>query len=370
MFALHATDPATVFLEHWARMEEGAASVGVIEKALYEERTIVRMLAMRRTMFVVPVELVSLVHAAASRAVAARERRRLVQMLERAAITDDGAAWLAPVEEATLRVLTDRGEALAGELSDEVPELGVQIAVNQDKKYAAAIGVSTRVLFLLAADGHIARGRPRRSWISTQHRWAPIAAWLPEGLDDRPTADAQVELVRRWLRVFGPATLNDIKWWTGWTMGETRRAVAGLDTVEVEVEVDVAGSGGGRSAGLVLADDVEPVDRREPWVALLPALDATPMGWAERDWYLGQHREPLFDRSGNIGPTIWADGRIVGGWGQRRSDGDIALRLLDDVGAEATAAVEVEAHRLGAWLAGVRFTPRFPTPLQRELADG
>jgi hypothetical protein len=117
----------------------------------------------------------------------------------------------------------------------------------------------------------------------------------------------------------------------------------------------------------VLADDVAPAAATEPWAALLPALDATPMGWSQRDWFLGDHRPQLFDRSGNVGPTVWWDGRIVGGWAQR-ADGEIAFRLLEDVGADARAAVEAEAARLGAWIGDVRFTPRFRTPLERELS--
>jgi Winged helix DNA-binding domain len=368
LLAIHGTDPASIFLEFWARMGEGDASVKAIESALYDERSIVRMLGMRRTMFVVPVELVSLIHAAASRDIAVRERKLLVRMLEDGGVTDDAATWLVPVEQATLRALAERSEALAGELSADVSELGIQLRLNQGKKYEGMVGVSTRVLFVLAIEGHIARGRPRGSWISSQHRWAPISAWLPGGIEELPSADAQVELARRWLSAYGPATLNDLKWWTGWTMGQTRRAVAVLDVAEVDLET--ADSGGPTTPGIVLADDIEPDadgSTKEPWVALLPALDATPMGWAERDWYLGAHRAPLFDRSGNIGPTVWVDGRIVGGWAVRKSDGSVAMRLLEDVGSEAAAAVDAEAERLTEWLAGVRFTPRFPTPLQREL---
>jgi hypothetical protein len=91
------------------------------------------------------------------------------------------------------------------------------------------------------------------------------------------------------------------------------------------------------------------------------------MGWRERGWFLGDHGPALFDRSGNIGPSVWADGRIVGGWAQRR-DGEIAVRLLEDVGAEARAAVDAAAGRLAAWVGEVRFTPRFRTPLERELS--
>jgi hypothetical protein len=94
------------------------------------------------------------------------------------------------------------------------------------------------------------------------------------------------------------------------------------------------------------------------------------MGWRERSWYVGEHAAALFDRSGNIGPTAWWDGRIVGGWAQR-SDGEIAIRLLEDTGAEAAAAITAEAERLHDWIgpqSRSRVIPRFRTPLERELA--
>jgi hypothetical protein len=99
---------------------------------------------------------------------------------------------------------------------------------------------------------------------------------------------------------------------------------------------------------------------------LLPALDPTAMGWSERSWYLGPHAPTLFDRSGNVGPTVWCDGRIIGGWAQR-ADGEIVYRLLEDVGSDTVAAVEADAARLAKWIGAVRFIPRFRTPLEREL---
>ncbi len=91
------------------------------------------------------------------------------------------------------------------------------------------------------------------------------------------------------------------------------------------------------------------------------------MGWKERDWYLGPHARTLFDANGNAGPTVWWEGRAVGGWAQRR-DGEIAWKLLEDVGSDAAAAVEAEAARLATWLGGVRVAPGFLPPFQRALA--
>jgi hypothetical protein len=92
------------------------------------------------------------------------------------------------------------------------------------------------------------------------------------------------------------------------------------------------------------------------------------MGWQGRAWYLGAHAKALFDRSGNAGPTVWADGRVVGGWAQRRT-GDVVFELLEDVGREAAAAIAGAAADLAARLADIRITPRFPTPLQKTLAN-
>lgn len=357
LVALHATDPATVHLSAAARMRQ--PTVAAVERALYDDRTLIRMLGMRRTMFVVPDELAPIVQAACTDAIAARERARLVARLQGAGVADDAAAWLAEVEESTMAALAARGEAAAAELSADEPRLRTSVLMAAGKPYEAWQNVSTWVLSQLSIDGLIVRGRPRGSWASSQYRWSPVERWLPGGMPARDPEEAGAELVRRYLSAFGPAPLANVRWWTGWTARRTAAALARLETAEVGLE--------GGVVGLVLADDVAPAAATEPWAALLPALDATPMGWSQRDWFLGDHRPQLFDRSGNVGPTVWWDGRIVGGWAQR-ADGEIAFRLLEDVGADARAAVEAEAARLGAWIGDVRFTPRFRTPLERELS--
>jgi hypothetical protein len=360
MVALHATDPATVYLSVAART--GLAPVTDVEQALYEDRSLVRMLGMRRTMFVVPVELAPIVHAASTRAIAATERVKLIQMLEQAGVPASGAdpgSWLKEVEEATLRALEQLAEATGAELATRVPGLRERVVMAAGKKYEAEVNLTTRVLFLLAADGRIIRGRPRGSWISSQHRWSPMTAWFPGGLPEPPSEAARVQLVRRWLAAYGPGTVADLRWWTGWPATRVKEALAEIGPVEVDLD---------GVTGLVLADDLDPEPAAQPWVALLPALDPTVMGWSGRDWFLGEHGPALFDRSGNPGPTVWCDGRIVGGWAQRK-DGEIAYRLLEDVGAEAASAIADAASRLPAWFGEVRVTPRFRTPLERELSS-
>jgi Winged helix DNA-binding domain len=356
LLALHATDPVTVYLSAWARVSDHL--VPELEKALYDDRVLIRMLGMRRTIFVVPVELAPVVQAACTRAIAVRERRKTEQFLIEGAVTDDPAPWLATVEAATVAALAERGTALSTDLSAVVPELAERIVLARGKAYEGSQSVASRLLPLLAADGVVVRGRPRGSWVSGgQYWWSVLADWLPGGLAELDTTEAQVTLARAWLARFGPAPVADLKWWSGWTLGQTRAAVAAIGAVEVDLD---------GTAGVALPDDLDPERAPAPYAALLPGLDPTTMGWQNRGWYLGEHAKALFDTNGNAGPTVWWDGRVVGGWAQRKS-GEVVLRFLEDAGADAVAAVEAQAARLQEWLGPVRVTPRFRTPLEKEL---
>jgi len=357
LVGLHGSDPATVFLSTEARLAEPADAVGALERALYDDRLLVRTLCMRRTMFVVPVDFVPVVQSACTDPLVARERRRLVQMIENQGVATDGAAWLDAVEARTVAELGRVGEATGAELSKSVPGLGEQLLFGEGRKWAAKVGMSTRVLFLLSTEQRVVRGRPKGSWTSSQYRWSPMAAWLPGDKVAVESGVARARLVRRWLAAFGPATTADVKWWTGWTVAQAKAALTAVDAAVVELT---------DGPGWVLAGDEEAVGHGEPWVALLPALDPTTMGWRGRDWYLGGHATTLFDRNGNAGPTVWADGRIVGGWAQR-AGGEVVYRLLDDVGSATDETVAAAASDLETWLGPTRIKPRFPTPLQTQL---
>ena len=352
--ALHASDPATVHLTVVARM--ATARIEATERALYDDRSLVRMLGMRRTMFVVPTDLVAVVQASSSDDVAATQRRQLVRAIAANGIAE-ADAWLRDLEAAALAALVAHNGAHTSELTELVPELQRTITVGSGR-WTTDVRMSTRVLLLLAADGHLVRGRPRGTWLSSQYRWIPASQWLGDPIGRLDPDRARADLARRWLARFGPATFDDLVWWTGWTRTRTRRAVAALDTVEVGLDAG--------TTGLVLAGDVDPVPRPPPWAALLPGLDPTPMGWKARGWYLGPHHDEVFDSNGNVGPTVWWNGRIVGGWTQD-ADGAIVYRLLTDISADGSAAVEAEVARLQPHLIGTAVTPRFPSPLDKAL---
>ncbi|WP_116213444.1 winged helix DNA-binding domain-containing protein [Streptomyces olivoreticuli] len=351
LVGLHATDAATVYLSACARLVE--PSTAEVERGLYDDVTLVKLLSMRRTIFAVSSGLAPYVDASTARAIAARERAAFLKFLQQGTEGSWDEQRLARTEREVLAALAARGEATTAELAKDVPALRETILVSAGKPYAARQSVGSRLLRLLASDGHVRRSRPRGSWTSSMYAWAPV-----DQLPELPVRESKAEVARRWLASFGPATEADLKWWTGWTLGDTRRALADVGAHNVELA---------HGPGFVLPDDLEDVEPAEPWAALLPGLDPTAMGWRDRDWYLSPDHVPaLFDRAGNIGPTVWWNGRVVGGWAQR-PDGEIAWRLLSDAGTDAASAIEAEAARLSSWLGEVRVTPRFRTPLEREL---
>ncbi|MGY6025243.1 winged helix DNA-binding domain-containing protein [Streptomyces spinosirectus] len=354
LVALHGTDPATVYLAVGARLADPAVTVAETQRALYEDRSLVRMHGMRHTVFVFPTDLTAVVHASTGRTVAARERASLLKAMAQAGAPD--AAWLKEVEESTLAALARRGQATAAELASDEPRLREQFVYAAGKSYEGVHTVSTRLLRVLGVEGKVVRGRPLGSWTSSQFRWA-VAPPHPE-LD---VAEAQASLLGRWLAMCGPATEDDLKWWTGWKVTDVRRALASIGAQAVSLD---------EGTGYVVAGDVEPVTAPdEPSAALLPALDPTAMGWRERDWYLAPELRPmLFDGSGNVGPTVWFDGRVVGAWAQRKG-GEIVWRVLvpGGVGREASALISAEVERLQGWVGATGVTPRFRTPLEREL---
>jgi hypothetical protein len=350
---LHATDPATPYLSLWARMP--GFQVGDLDAALYQDRSVVKHLAMRRTLWVLTTGDLTAVQAAASDRVAANERRRLVADIEKSGVAANGEAWLGHASTAVLDHLAEHGPTSARELRAALPELAGSYDPAPGKRWGGDTPVAPRVLTVLSVEGFIVRGPNDGTWTTSRPRWASASAWLGAAGDPTAAEAARAVVIRAWLRAFGPATINDVKWWFGNTLTWARDGLRDVDAVEVDLH---------GTTGWALPDDLEPEPDNGPWCALLPALDVTTMGWQDRDWYLGEHRGLVFDRNGNAGSTAWCDGRVVGGWRQD-ADGRVEPQLLEDVGAKASKALARKADELTGWLNGVRINPRFPSPLSK-----
>ncbi len=358
VIALHATDPASVYLSVLAR--SAASTLADVAQAMYDRRSLVRWMAMRRTLFVFPREDIPMIQAAVSTPLAGMLRTRLISQLERNGteppIDGDVGAWLDDLASRVEHALGKRGTATGAELSTGDPQLRTSILVRAPSDRPQ--NLTTSLLTLMSAEGRLVRGTPVGAWTSRLHRWEPTSRGWPDGLPTHDISQAQQELAHRWLTRFGPATIEDLQWWTGWNKTTTHRALGNLPIAEIDLH---------GQPGITLRERNDgPDDTVADVASLLPALDPTPMGWKHRDWFLGLDHRAVFDRAGNIGPTVWWNGEIIGSWAIT-TDGDLRTRVLVDRGADATAAIDTAADQLHQRLEGATITPAVRTHLERSI---
>ncbi len=348
MTVLHATEAPSVFLSLFARVDR--LEVGDVEKAFFVEWTVVRQLAMRRTLFVFPRDLLPAALGSASARTAAQERRALLKYVAASGITTDPDEWWTRTSELLLQHLAEGGPVTAAEVAGLDPRFEGRITVGTGR-WTTEVPLGPRLLTLLGAEGRVVRAGNRGHWRQARPTWGVTEQVLGEPVTPLDSHDGYRELVRRWLATFGPGTEADIVWWLGATKTVVRRALAELDATQVSLDAG--------DVGWVLPDDVEPPadPDEEPWAALLPVLDPTTMGWKQRDFYLDpDDKAYLFDTNGNAGTTAWWNGRIVGCWVQ---DDDARVRVVlrpgraEEIGPGGVAALDVESERLTDWLDGV-----------------
>jgi hypothetical protein len=356
LVCLHSSDPATVHLSCIVRME--TPSIAAVERTLYAERRLVRHHAMRRTIWVMAPETARLAHAATTAKIARNERKANLKAVTASGVSDDPAAWFDAGVAEIRAVLEADGPLGTREIGQRLPHLMVPLEYGS-AKHSATLNAHTKMLQGAGFEGDLLRVAPTGSWTSAEYLWAVTRDWLGHPIPGLDSRYAAAGLVEQYLRRFGPATETDLKWWLGETATLVRTALADIGAVEVALDGD--------GTGWVAADDLDDTVDPDPWVRLLPGLDATAMGWKERDWYLDRnHVARLFDRFGNVGPTIWADGEIVGGWTQR-PDGSVVHELLTELDDDHHDLLAAAIDDYETVLDGVQVKPRFPSKNQKEL---
>jgi len=365
--APHATGATGPYLSLWARVPDFQRQA--LDDALYNQRELARVLCMRVTLHVVPSDEVPFFFQAYSERRIPAELQGWESLLVQAGSCQEqeAEALLKQLHCRVLDVLTEKGPSTARQISQAVPELKAKIRHDVGKSYEGEFSIGSRLMPSMCALGLLIRARPRGSWRSNLYEYAALFDWLLYvDLESINPQEARTWLVQRYLAAFGPATPDDIQWWTGFSKGETEEALGALKPAAVEVTIEGLGDG-----YLMLADDAQRLrdfaQPDVPYIFLLPGLDPYIMGYRDRRRFLAaEHRAKVFDRAGNAMPTVWANGRVVGAWGQRRDRG-VIYGLFEPVGEEEQAFLESEVQRLEGFLGGEFLPPRTHTPFTRAL---
>lgn len=366
--ALHATVATGPYLSLWARMP--AFQHRDLDDFLYDRRELVRLLCMRSTLHLVPSQRIPCFFQAYSGKQVDAIRCRVEALLVEAGLCEAHSAGqlLEDLLGRVLGAIDSSGASTVTELGDSVPELRAKVRHDIGKPYEGAYSIGSRLVPAMCDLGLLVRARPRGTWRSSLYEYNTLSNWLP-GVDlaTVPTAQAPLWLVRSYLVAFGPATFEDIAWWTGFSKGETADCLRALHPELVQVSI-----AGLDPVFLMMSEDLRRLSQfalpNSSHVFLLPSLDPYIMGYQSRNRFLApEDRAHVFDRAGNAMPTVWVGGRVTGAWGQRK-DGSVAFGFFESPGEREAALVTAQARRLEAFLDGEALSQRSHTGFTRALA--
>jgi len=175
------------------------------------------------------------------------------------------------------------------------------------------------IVFLACLRGLACFGPPRGG----QATFVRPEKWLPDW-NDLPVEKAELELLRRYLRAHGPATVRDFALWTYMTAPDSREIWARLEPEMAPVDVD------GR-IGWVLREDLPALRRSkldEPVIRLLPSFDAFLLGVKDKSHLVDlAHYKRVYRPQGWLSPVLLVDGRVVGVWSHERKGDRLSVRI-------------------------------------------
>lgn len=330
-------------------------TLGDLEEALVNDRSLVRATAFRGSLFLIASEDYPLYYRALHDTLSAMAMARL-----------RGAGF----DEAAVQRFGERLHAHGFGMAKTEKEVINILFPGKERR--PGLEVERMLLRKLCDIGVLVR-TTCKGWKGNQFSFALADQWL-EGVTLAPEQieQARVEVVRRYLRAYGPARLEDIAWWTGMPSAEVRRILELLGREVVKFAVDGLGD------GLVTLREVADQTRKgggafAPSILFLPLWDAYPLGWRDRTRIVEPRFAPwVYDPAGNTSSIIVEDGRCIGVWQFRDSDSiTLEFHIFEPYANRLNAvrlAAETHAGQL-AVVAGARDVRVIERALPAPLAD-
>jgi hypothetical protein len=329
----------------WARVR--GAKLSELEAAIWRDRVLAKAWCMRRTMFLVPSEDLSLF----VRGSALRAEREIRWVLGRGV----PAEKLEKLVDAVLQALDEpiTQTALAAEVSKS---MGYSVRYktggvgwgNKKKVPWVDFGPlalpANYLLHLAGARGVYCSG-PN---VGNESTFVRADRWVPHW-KDMPQRQAERELLMRYLGAHGPSTVSDFAIWTGMTAGDARRVWSLAEGEMVPVDVE------GWSASVLRTDLGELVEAYldGPVVRLLPFFDSFLLGHKSHRNIVGpkEHKQ-VYRSQGWVSPVFLVNGRAAGVWSHVRKNGKLEAEInpFSDLPGRILSLAHEEANDLGRFL--------------------
>lgn len=326
---LHAQLMSSAELMLWARIE--GITAGITQRALWEERSLVKTWAMRGTLHLLPASEYPLWQADLS--------------TNKNYLKPSWFRYFGVSQQELEHILTAVGRALDGKILTR-EELATEVASitgapHLGDKLRESWGMLLKPASYL---GDLCFG-PN---LGQNVRFTHPASWLHNWFQVEP-AHAQREITRRFLAAYGPATREDYAHWRGFSPASAKTLITSLGEEVTLVDLE------GTHTWVLTADVAEIASASPPNVVnLLPAFDQYVIAASTHLEQLmpGQFRGRIYRPQGWVSPVLLVDGRMDGIWKHERKNGRLVVRVEPFLSLPSWAiqAAEAEAQRLATFM--------------------
>ena len=286
---LHATLSTTPYISLFLRSKSFKRED--LDDVLYTKRLFGKVRYARKTVYILPKDRVTIAHSAMK----ALLLTRFEVYIQHLGLTKDE---YKKITRAILDIVKGCGKTTKEIKAKMKRNLNVSAIVN-----------------LMCDQALLIRGKPKTGWKSNLHTYFPFNEYFPDlDLSEIGELHAKEQMVRHYLSSYGPVSVTDISWWTGFSKGDVKRILGVLKNDLISVEIS-----GISGFHMMLSSDYESLNSAEvskkPRVHLLPALDPYLMGFKDRQRFLDDtHAAWIYDRTGNATNAILVNGCIAGVW--------------------------------------------------------
>ncbi len=326
LVGLHATLPTTPYLSLFARTRKFTKEQ--FDKESYIEKNLGKIRFVRKTIHILPRDMISYAFSAT---------RKMAEV-----VSERYSKYLGADQDTYERI-----SLLILEILKEKGMTTTELKKALDTKLKLS-----SILNLMCDQGLLIRGPPKKGWNSNIHIYYLFQEYFPEvTLNEFDEENAKKFVVKQYIGSFGPVTVNDVSWWTGFRKTETKQILESFQNDLTHVEISHL-----KGNHIILLSDQKNLNSltapQKHVVNFLPPLDPYTMGYKDRERYLSnEYYYHVFDRSGNATSSVLLDGKVIGVWDFKEDKtAQVKLFLFEEVEKNVLKDIHTSAQKVGKFI--------------------
>lgn len=335
---LNAQTARAPYISLWSRIK--GFEKELLTKALYKDRQLVKTWLMRGTVHIVPVKDFSFYQKAL--------RRNLVEGWHHT-LQKHGLGLSLQKKTRLHKRIIDVLEEASLTKRELLPMVNYLLTGYSGKEQKIILSCTLREL---SYQGFLCHSEPAGSWYHfRENRFTKVEHWL-QGIDLNKIdeTEAKRELILKYLHSYGPASMQDFAYWSGFKVTDSKRIFEDIKQKLIEVQImDLKGSFWILKKDLAVLDGIS-IKKRPP-VRFLPEFDSLIMGHKNKSRILNDnYRKNVFLPLADVAPTILFNGRVIGTWNFKITNKSFTVSPFEPLKSNEQKEIELESARLKQFL--------------------